>query len=1171
MTDIAELEIRINVSDVERDMRRLEREMRNAENSTEDLRDETDRLEDSVSMLGGAYGRLLGVLGGLAAGLTLNAFIDTAQAVEQVEDRVKTATDTLGEARDALEELRMVAANTPLTMDELTFSFQKLVNQGIGVTGEQLQGLAALANVMGEELETAMDAIRDAVLFGGFDPLEEFGIFAEEQGDKIAVTFRGITTEIENSADSIVQHLADIGNVQFGDAFENQMDGVTGATSRLDTATGKLARQFVEAFSPAVASVIDMLADLVDAVADATREVLKFFGLIDDREIMELERDLEATTEAYWRLAEAIQNYDENAQLAGESTKGVGAPLQVMKDRATELYDEMRQLEGQIEDLQRPTNNFASSLAGVGGGGGDGEGGGGLAGAADAARMSLTGLIVSINETKEAFIAAEAASAGFTLESLEENLRSYTSTELASGGGIAFDFAGKFWDVFQNQGEFTLESLIGTFQSWGLELAQQIDFQPLFDSLSSGLAGAASQGLGAGLAGFGVGATAGGLAGGGPLGIFAGAASGAATGYLVGGPPGAGIGAIAGGLGAFLSQGGSSDNTFRFRLRGGVGGLRGDAGPDAGNFQPFVDFIQGLEDSIARTFNAEQLAQITQSLEGFESSTVRMIEGGFDAEAAMRLLKDRLTEFADTMGEGFAKLFRDIEHDTVASTEEAIQALLAVRATMDEFGISIYAARALLEDAALTGESYAETLGRLATAQATLEGALFSAEERQERQLATAKDRIDEFNDSLGLTGDAAIDTREELQAYHDELDIGTASGREAYLALLAVGDAFKLVFDAAEAAAPAVEETADVIEALEREAFDASGVIRDIVGILGDYVNWNYRLAAAINAVTQEMAGWELALNQANDTVALFQLATAAGAPLDVRMQLFEQAFAQFQQAYQQAIQQINQDLQNRITAIRDQYAELIEQERAAFDERREALQQELAITQAWASTLDSIEGIISGLQTSASPLGPSGQLALGAAGIADLQARFAAASGAERAALGQELAAALAAQLGLTQGILGVGPQSYLDEYNRTMEELTRIQEEAAEEAARQSALEQALVDLQIEQAANIDRLAKQMDAEIAAAQAHADRQLEAVNDFALGVYAEFERVGNRLYDELIQQRLEQAQQEAQNRQIQVEQLQALLVIRDGFINAGLADPTATARAQARVQRYL
>lgn len=134
-------------------------------------------------------------------------------------------TNTLGSqaAADlALDLIQDFAATTNFSVTELTSSFIKLTNSGFQPTKEELTLLADVANSTGKSFDQLTEAILDANTFQ-FERLKEFGIKAEQAGNKIRFTFKGVTTEVAKSADSVQEYLLGLG----------KLEGVAGSTAAI--------------------------------------------------------------------------------------------------------------------------------------------------------------------------------------------------------------------------------------------------------------------------------------------------------------------------------------------------------------------------------------------------------------------------------------------------------------------------------------------------------------------------------------------------------------------------------------------------------------------------------------------------------------------------------------------------------------------------------------------------------------------------------------------------------------------------------------------------------------------------------------------------------------------------------------------------------------------------
>ncbi|MFD2163655.1 hypothetical protein ACFSJU_14695 [Paradesertivirga mongoliensis] len=120
-------------------------------------------------------------------------------------------------ANNALKMLNDFAAKTPFSLASATESYIKLVNRGIVPTQQELIKMGDLAASQGKELNMFVEAILDAQT-GENERLKEFGIQASKNGDKVSFTFKGITKEVDNTAEAINKAL-----VSFG-----EMEGVSG-------------------------------------------------------------------------------------------------------------------------------------------------------------------------------------------------------------------------------------------------------------------------------------------------------------------------------------------------------------------------------------------------------------------------------------------------------------------------------------------------------------------------------------------------------------------------------------------------------------------------------------------------------------------------------------------------------------------------------------------------------------------------------------------------------------------------------------------------------------------------------------------------------------------------------------------------------------------------------
>lgn len=139
-------------------------------------------------------------------------------------------TNTLGSsssAKVALMQIQEFASTTPFAVSELTQSFVKLANQGFTPTVKQMRLLGDVAASTGKSFDQLTEAIIDAQT-GEFERLKEFGIRAKSMGDKVAFTFKGVTTTVDNTGAALRNYVLGLG----------ELEGVSGSTAAISATLG---------------------------------------------------------------------------------------------------------------------------------------------------------------------------------------------------------------------------------------------------------------------------------------------------------------------------------------------------------------------------------------------------------------------------------------------------------------------------------------------------------------------------------------------------------------------------------------------------------------------------------------------------------------------------------------------------------------------------------------------------------------------------------------------------------------------------------------------------------------------------------------------------------------------------------------------------------------------
>lgn len=232
MNDISTLQIRV-----------LSDQVSTATNRLNALEKQAYGTERATSGLSNTFGKLKSLAGATAAFLTASAaargFMDVISRVRNyqvLQAQLKTATGSVQGATLAFNQLRKIAAETPFTLNEVSTSFVKLINYGLTPSERALKAYGNVAAGMTKDVGMFIEAIADASV-GEFTRIKEsFGITGKNLGDKVAFTFRGITTEVANNTKAIEDYFISLGEGAFGGAMEERMKTLDGAISNLGDA-----------------------------------------------------------------------------------------------------------------------------------------------------------------------------------------------------------------------------------------------------------------------------------------------------------------------------------------------------------------------------------------------------------------------------------------------------------------------------------------------------------------------------------------------------------------------------------------------------------------------------------------------------------------------------------------------------------------------------------------------------------------------------------------------------------------------------------------------------------------------------------------------------------------------------------------------------------------------
>ena len=279
------------------------------------------------------------VLGFEAARRFVTGLFNANAESQRLHASLKTVTGSTEAAMAAFDMIREFAKTTPYELTEVVEAFIRLKSVGLDAGMESLRSYGNTAAATGRSLMQFIEAVADAAT-GEFERLRDFGITASSQGDKVAFTFRGVTTEVRKNAAEVTEYLLGIGNTDYASGMAEQADTLYGKLSNLaDTVFG-----FWEELgnSSGAASALESIIGLVDKfgkyMTDLVRKSRDFWdewqGRVERCSGHQPERGIVGTGlrhRRYFGVAEGIEGrrlfgFQQNGHGAETATPGVGNP-----------------------------------------------------------------------------------------------------------------------------------------------------------------------------------------------------------------------------------------------------------------------------------------------------------------------------------------------------------------------------------------------------------------------------------------------------------------------------------------------------------------------------------------------------------------------------------------------------------------------------------------------------------------------------------------------------------------------------------------------------------------------------------------------------------------------------------------------------------------------------
>ena len=249
---------------------RIRSETRQARRGLRDVERSLDRVDDRAKRTSRSFRLLRGAAIGFAAGTLLRSIGRIGIEYERLRLNVRLLSPDVQTASRRFKELNQFAARTPFALADIVEQFTGLQALNVTPTIQQMESLANIAAFVRGGFDQLGTAIRSAIS-GEFEPLRRAGIIFRKEGNTIRATYRGVTEEINNTAEAIVDYLARLGQTgQFAGAAEQQSRTLGGALSTLRDNLEQVANAFIEG------ALIEFLTDFTMSTTDSTAALKEF-------------------------------------------------------------------------------------------------------------------------------------------------------------------------------------------------------------------------------------------------------------------------------------------------------------------------------------------------------------------------------------------------------------------------------------------------------------------------------------------------------------------------------------------------------------------------------------------------------------------------------------------------------------------------------------------------------------------------------------------------------------------------------------------------------------------------------------------------------------------------------------------------------------------------------
>ncbi len=244
--------VKLNTTDYNKKLQKMKK----------DTKRDTKSIGSSFSSMASAW---KAALVGIASASLVSSVKKELEATERSVAGFISSFGGVDQARAQFEMLQQAARDTIQPFDSLQTAAMNLKRNGVQPTADMLKTFSQIAYGTGQSLDTVTNAFTSSMQ-GRYEALNQLGITAQDQGSKLAMTYKGVTTTIDKSAESLHKYFESVGKENEG-VLDYLQSGMTGALNHLDNAWGDFVRAIGESgLGDLIVKIVRDIATAMDGI-----------------------------------------------------------------------------------------------------------------------------------------------------------------------------------------------------------------------------------------------------------------------------------------------------------------------------------------------------------------------------------------------------------------------------------------------------------------------------------------------------------------------------------------------------------------------------------------------------------------------------------------------------------------------------------------------------------------------------------------------------------------------------------------------------------------------------------------------------------------------------------------------------------------------------------------